>query len=59
MAPPSLRWAINEMLLGSNPAVAMFAASYGFAKLLHVLGNDEQKKLRTGSSRRAGTAPWC
>ena len=45
MAPPSLRWAVNEMLLGSNPAVAMFAASYGFAKLLHALGNDEQKKL--------------
>ena len=33
------------MLLGSNPAIAMFAASYSFAKLLHVLGNDEQKKL--------------
>src|SRR6476659_582589 len=45
VAPPSLRWAVNEMLLGSNPAIAMFAASYSFAKLLHVLGNDEQKKL--------------
>lgn len=43
--PPSVRWGVNEMLLGSNPAVAMFAASYGFAKLLHALGNDEQKKL--------------
>ena len=45
VAPPSLRWAVNEMLLGSNPAIAMFAASYSFAKLLHVLGNDDQKKL--------------
>ena len=45
VAPPSLRWGVNEMLLGSNPAVAMFAASYGFAKLLYVLGNDDQKKL--------------
>ena len=45
VAPPSLRWAVNEMLLGSNPAIAMFAASYSFAKLLYVLGNDEQKKL--------------
>ena len=45
VAPPSLRWAVNEMLLGSNPAVAMFAASYGFAKLLYALGNDDQKKL--------------
>src|SRR6187200_2289492 len=45
VAPPSLRWAVNEMLLGSNPAVAMFAASYGCAKLLYELGNDDQKKL--------------
>ncbi|MEO7422251.1 MAG: acyl-CoA dehydrogenase [Ornithinibacter sp.] len=45
VAPPSLRWGVNEMLLGSNPAVAMFAASYGFAKLLYALGNEEQKKL--------------
>ena len=45
VAPPSLRWAVNEMLLGSNPAVAMFAASYSFAKLLYVIGNDDQKKL--------------
>ncbi|MEO5610254.1 MAG: acyl-CoA dehydrogenase [Ornithinibacter sp.] len=45
VAPPSLRWGVNEMLLGSNPAVSMFAASYGFAKLLYALGNEEQKKL--------------
>ena len=36
---------MNEMVLGANPAIAMFAASYSFAKLLHILGNDEQKKL--------------
>lgn len=45
VVPPSLRWAVNELLLGSNPAVAMFAASYSFAKMLHVLGTPEQKKL--------------
>lgn len=45
VAPPSLRWAMNELVLGANPAVSMFSASYGFAKLLHILGNDEQKKL--------------
>ncbi|HMM95247.1 acyl-CoA dehydrogenase [Phycicoccus sp.] len=45
VAPPSLRWAVNEMLLGANPALAMFAASYSFAKLLHVLGTPEQKQL--------------
>ncbi len=45
VAPPSLRWSINEMVLGSNPAIAMFAASYGFAKLLYLLGTPEQQKL--------------
>src|SRR5689334_14804222 len=45
VAPPSLKWAMNEMVLGANPAIAMFAASYSFAKLLHILGTDEQKKL--------------
>ena len=45
VAPPSLKWAMNEMVLGANPAIAMFAASYSFAKLLYILGNDDQKKL--------------
>ncbi len=45
VAPPSLRWAMNELVLGANPALLMFNASYGFAKLLYILGNDEQKKL--------------
>ncbi|GAB3587305.1 acyl-CoA dehydrogenase [Calidifontibacter terrae] len=47
VAPPSLKWAMNEMVLGANPAIAMFAASYAFGRLLHMLGNDEQKKLAT------------
>lgn len=45
VAPPSLRWAMNELVLGANPAIGMFGASYGFANLLYLLGNDEQKKL--------------
>ncbi|PRY52879.1 hypothetical protein BCF74_13119 [Knoellia remsis] len=45
VAPPSLKWAMNEMILGANPAIAMFAASYSFAKLLHILGTEDQKKL--------------
>ena len=45
VVPPSLKWAMNEMVLGANPAIAMFAASYSFGKLLYLLGNDEQKKL--------------
>ncbi|WP_201465183.1 acyl-CoA dehydrogenase [Janibacter melonis] len=44
-APPSLKWAMNEMVLGANPAIGMFSASYSFANLLYILGTDEQKKL--------------
>ncbi len=45
VAPPSLRWAVNEMLLGSNPAIAMFAASYSFAKLMYLLGSEQEQKM--------------
>jgi alkylation response protein AidB-like acyl-CoA dehydrogenase len=45
VSPPSLKWALNEMVLGANPAIAMYAASYSFAKLLYVLGTPEQQKL--------------
>ncbi len=45
VAPPSLRWAMNELILGANPAVGMFGASYSFANLLYLLGTEEQKKL--------------
>ncbi|NHA67464.1 acyl-CoA dehydrogenase [Phycicoccus flavus] len=45
VAPPSLRWAVNEMLLGANPALAMFAASYSFAKLLRLMGTPDQQRL--------------
>ncbi len=44
-APHSFRWAMNELLLGANPAVAMFAASYSFAKLMHRYGTEDQQKL--------------
>jgi alkylation response protein AidB-like acyl-CoA dehydrogenase len=43
-APPSLRWAASEMLLGSNPAAFMFMSGPGFAAILDHLGTDEQKR---------------
>ncbi len=43
--PPSLKWAMNELILGANPAVGMYASSFAFAKLLYLLGNDDQKVL--------------
>ncbi len=45
VVPPSLRWAVAELVLGSNPAVHMFSAGFAFARVLHDLGTDEQKKL--------------
>ncbi|YAL83543.1 acyl-CoA dehydrogenase [Dermacoccaceae bacterium W4C1] len=45
VAPPSLKWAMNEMVLGANPAIAMYAASYAFARLLYLLGTEDQKKM--------------
>ena len=44
-APPSLRWAVAELLLGANPAAFMYMAGPGFASILDSLGNADQKKL--------------
>ncbi len=41
--PPSLRWAIAEMVLGSNPAIHIYASGYAFAQVAQVLGTPEQK----------------
>ncbi|MDO8645991.1 MAG: acyl-CoA dehydrogenase [Candidatus Planktophila sp.] len=43
--PPSVRWAIAEMVLGSNPAVHIYASGYAFAHVAYVLGTPEQKKI--------------
>ncbi|MBC7557766.1 MAG: acyl-CoA dehydrogenase [Dermatophilaceae bacterium] len=43
--PPSLRWAVAELVLGSNPAVHMYSAGFGFSKILYHMGNDDQKKM--------------
>jgi len=43
--PPSLRWAVAELVLGSNPAVHMYSAGFAFARVLYGLGTDDQKKM--------------
>jgi alkylation response protein AidB-like acyl-CoA dehydrogenase len=43
-APPSLRWACSEMLLGSNAPVFMYASGSLFAKILDVVGTDQQRE---------------
>ena len=44
-APPSLRWAVAELVLGANPAAFMYMAGPGFAAILDALGNSDQKKM--------------
>lgn len=43
--PASVRWAIAEMVLGSNPAVHIYASSASFAQVAYYLGTAEQKKI--------------
>jgi alkylation response protein AidB-like acyl-CoA dehydrogenase len=43
--PPSVRWAMAEMVLGSNPAIHIYASGYAFAQVAYVLGTEPQKKL--------------
>jgi len=45
LAPPSFRWAMNEMVLGANPAIHMFASGFAFAHILWKLGTPDQKRL--------------
>ena len=45
LIPPSLRWAIAELVLGANPAVHMYSAGFAFAKVLHQLGTPDQRRL--------------
>ena len=44
-APPSLRWAASELMLGANPPAFMYMSGPGFAAILDHLGNEEQQKL--------------
>lgn len=42
--PRSLMWAIQEMILGANPAVWMYSGGAGFAQIFYNVATDEQKK---------------
>ncbi|KWX56771.1 acyl-CoA dehydrogenase [Mycobacterium sp. NAZ190054] len=42
--PRALSWAIQEHILGANPAVYMYAMGAGFADIFYHLGTEEQKK---------------
>ncbi len=43
-APPSVRWALAEMVLGANPALYMYMSGPGFATIVDHLGTPEQRE---------------
>jgi len=43
--PASVRWAIAEMVLGSNPSIHIYASGYAFAHVAFMLGTEEQKHI--------------
>ncbi len=45
VAPLSLKWAVAELVLGSNPAVHMYASGASFAPVVYRLGTEEQRKV--------------
>ena len=44
-APPSVIWAMAEMVLGANPAIYMYSSGAGFAQILHDNGTAAQKRF--------------
>ncbi|MCE5287850.1 MAG: acyl-CoA dehydrogenase [Nocardiaceae bacterium] len=51
-APRAVTWALQEMGLGSNPAIIMYAAGASFAQIFHHNGTDEQKKWAEVAAER-------
>jgi alkylation response protein AidB-like acyl-CoA dehydrogenase len=43
--PPSVRWGIAEMVLGSNPSIHIYASGTAFAHVAYVYGTEAQKKI--------------
>ncbi len=44
-APPTMRWAAAELILGANPGLFMYGAGPNFAQVVYHLGTPEQKKI--------------
>ena len=45
VVPPSLRWAVAELVLGANPAVHMYSSGASFTHVIWDLGTEDQRKL--------------
>ncbi|MBA0046381.1 acyl-CoA dehydrogenase [Mycobacterium sp. NPDC050853] len=50
--PRALMWAIQEMILGANPAVWMYSGGAGFAQIFYNVATDEQKKWAEFAAER-------
>jgi alkylation response protein AidB-like acyl-CoA dehydrogenase len=50
--PRALTWALQEHILGANPAVFMYALGAGFAQIFYNLGTEEQKKWAVLAAER-------
>jgi alkylation response protein AidB-like acyl-CoA dehydrogenase len=44
-APHSFNWAMAELILGSNPAIWMYASGHSMGRALWYLGTEEQKRF--------------
>ena len=53
--PPSLTWAVAELLIGANPALFFYASGPRFATLAYQLGTPAQKRLAELMIERR----WC
>jgi alkylation response protein AidB-like acyl-CoA dehydrogenase len=51
-APRSLNWAMAELILGSNPAVWMYASGHTMGRVLWDLGTPEQKQFAAHAIER-------
>jgi alkylation response protein AidB-like acyl-CoA dehydrogenase len=51
-APRSLNWAMAELILGSNPAIWMYASGHTMARVLWDLGTPEQKQFAENAVER-------
>ncbi len=51
-APPTVTWAINEFILGAQPAALMYLAGASFSHILYTLGTEEQKGWATMAYER-------
>jgi alkylation response protein AidB-like acyl-CoA dehydrogenase len=50
--PRALVWALQEHILGANPAVWMYGGGAGFANIVYHLGTEEQKKWAVLAAER-------